>query len=141
MEPAFRTYGGFDAAGLRVVGELDLGSRDRLRSLLRQLAARDVDRVWLDLEGVIFIDCGCLRELERSRRIVLASGRRFELTAASPMFVRVAELALYNELAALGRVVVRQPWRPDEERGDHDPELRDVDADTRNVDGLPRPPG
>jgi anti-anti-sigma factor len=93
MEPAFRTYGGFDAAGLRVIGELDLGSRDRLRSVLRELAARDVDRVWLDLEGVIFIDCGCLRELEWSRRVFLASGRRFELTAASAMFVRVAELA------------------------------------------------
>jgi anti-anti-sigma factor len=141
MEPAFRTYGGFDAAGLRVVGELDLGCRDRLRSLLRDLAAREVERVWLDLEGVIFVDCGCLRELERFRQAVVASGRRFELTAASPLFVRVAELACFDELAALGRAVVRRPWRPDEDRGDHGGQLRDVAADTGHVDRLREPPG
>ena len=140
MEPAFRVYGGFDSAGLRVVGELDLGARDRLRSLLDELTARDVERVWLDLEGVIFIDCGCAREIEHARRTAAAAGHRFDLTAASPMFLRVAELASYAELASLARAVVRQPWPSDAERQRTDGEFREVIADVADLETLLEPP-
>jgi anti-anti-sigma factor len=140
MEPAFRSYGGFDSAGLRVVGELDLGSRERLRSLLLELTARDVNRVWLDVEGVIFVDCGCMRAIEQARRAVVAAGRRFEVTAASPMFVRVAELACYEELASLGRAAVRPPWRSSEERRRIDGEFRAVVADVADLEDLVEPP-
>ena len=107
VEPAFGSYGGFDAAGLRVVGELDLGSRERLRILLAELAGRDVPRVWLDLEGVTFIDCGCMAELDQCRRDIVAAGRMFEVTGASTAVARVAELASYDALATLVRAVVR----------------------------------
>jgi anti-anti-sigma factor len=140
MEPAFRVYGGFDSAGLRVVGELDLGSRGRLRSLLGELTARDVERVWLDLEGVIFIDCGCTREIETARRSVVDAGRQFDLTAASPMFARVAELASYAELASLAHAVVRQPWPSDEERQRTDGELREATAGVADLERLLEPP-
>jgi anti-anti-sigma factor len=136
MEPAFRVYGGFDSAGLRVVGELDLGARGRLRSLLGELTARDVERVWLDLEGVSFIDCGCTREIENARRTVISAGHQFDLTAASPMFVRVAELASYAELASLGRAVVHQPWPSDEERQRTDDEFREVIAQVADLERL-----
>lgn len=107
VEPAFCSYGGVDAAGLRVVGELDLGSRERLRTLLVELGGTDVSRLWLDLEGVTFIDCGCMAELEHARRNALAVGRQLELTGASPTFLHVAALAAYDELAAMARRVVR----------------------------------
>ena len=89
--------------------------------------------MWLALEGVIFIDCGCVREIELARRAVVTAGRQFELTAASPMFARVAELGSYDELAALADAVVRRPWRSSEERRRIDGEFREVVADLEEL--------
>lgn len=106
MGPALSTYASTGVAGLRVVGELDLSSRQHLRALLAELVARDVERVRLDLTGVTFIDCGCMAELDQCRRDAVASGRRFEVTGASAVVVRVAELASYDVLASLVRAAV-----------------------------------
>ena len=84
-------------------GEFDLGTRDQLVARLDELDELEVDVVYLDVGHVTFVDCSCLAELDRARRRLQAAGRRLELVAASPIFLKVARHARYPGLSAPGR--------------------------------------
>lgn len=103
-------------AVLVACGELDLALRDDLRTRLVELGAVEgATLLHLDLGGVTFIDCVCLRELDRARRAWDAAGRRFEMIAASAAVRRIAEYARYHELVGLpaprvGRTAAAARW-------------------------------
>lgn len=89
-------------------GELDIALRDNLHARLVDLAqAQSATQLNLDLGGLTFIDCVCLRELDTARRAWDLAGRRFEVVAASPTVRRIAEYAHYFELAGLPSSRVR----------------------------------
>ena len=88
---------------LVVQGELDLGNRDQLVARLAELRELEVDVLYLDVGHVTFVDCSCMSELELARRRLLRAGRRLELVAASPIFLKVARRAHYPELSATGQ--------------------------------------
>ena len=83
-------------------GELDLGTRHHLLARLAELDELEVDVVYLDVGHVTFVDCSCLAELDRARRRLQAGGRRLELVAASPHFLKVARHAQYPGLSTQG---------------------------------------
>ena len=83
-------------------GELDIALRADLHTRLVELAnAESATRLNLDLGGLTFIDCVCLRELDTARRAWDLAGRRFEVVAASPTVRRIAECARYFELVGI----------------------------------------
>jgi anti-anti-sigma factor len=92
------------AARLRVAGDLDLAGCEGLRRSLADLAAAVAGTVTLDLSGVTFIDCTCLRVLDEFRRQLEEQGRQLVIEGASPRFDVVCRLAQYDQLAALHRL-------------------------------------
>jgi anti-sigma B factor antagonist len=85
-------------AKVRVTGELDLATNDRLREGLRSVMARGCARLELDLAGVSFIDASSLRVLDQEQRRFAESGGTLEVVAASRCHLRVSELAGYRNL-------------------------------------------
>ncbi|GAA1955919.1 hypothetical protein GCM10009798_14030 [Nocardioides panacihumi] len=80
-------------------GDLDIAARETLAATLRDLEQYAPETLVVDVTAVPFADCSGLRELDRSRRRVEATGRRFRIRDADPALVRVARLAQYVELA------------------------------------------
>jgi anti-anti-sigma factor len=100
MDATFRALVEPPIALLAVQGELDLKTRLPLTNRLRELEAAPIEVVYLDAAQVTFVDCSCLREIDRSRRRLSDSGRRLEIVATSPTFLVVAHLAQYEHLSA-----------------------------------------
>jgi anti-anti-sigma regulatory factor len=92
------SYDAPDAA-LRIAGELDLAFQGQLRNHLADLLDY-TGAVRLDLADLTFVDCTCLHTIELLRQELAASGRGFEIVAASMPFHLVAHLAQYDELLA-----------------------------------------
>ena len=85
-------------ARLRLSGELDLMTADRLQDLLDQTDVAGCTHVEVDLEGVTFIDARSLGLLDRHQRRLASAGGGLVVVAASPCHVRVSELAGYENL-------------------------------------------
>ncbi|KUL24689.1 antitermination regulator [Streptomyces regalis] len=90
-----------DRLTVKVSGELDLDTSERLRSGLREALNRSVRGIDLDLEGVTFCDCCALnvlltlrhRALEQAKTITIhrastAVDRLFTLTGTQALFAR-----------------------------------------------------
>jgi anti-anti-sigma factor len=86
------------AARLRITGELDLATRERLREALRDLRARRCSRVEVDAADVDFVDATSLRVLHEERLRLLDEGGRLDVVAGSPTYLLVSQLAGYDDL-------------------------------------------
>jgi anti-anti-sigma factor len=87
-------------ARLRVVGELDASTNDRLCDVLDCLHFRRCNQVEVDLAAVTFIDASSLRVLHTEQRRLLVDGGSLEVVAASKCHQLVARLAQYDGLLA-----------------------------------------
>ena len=85
-------HGGLDAAWVRVVGELDIGTAPRLEQMLcsAELCAR---RLVLDLRGVAFIDCCGVHVIVNASIRARQSGRRLVVVRGRPSVDRVFVLS------------------------------------------------
>ncbi|MFJ8536946.1 ANTAR domain-containing protein [Streptomyces sp. NPDC093591] len=90
-----------DRITVKVGGELDLDSSERLRGVLREALSRSVHGIDLDLGGVTFCDCSALnilltlrrRALEQAKTITIQHAstevdRLLALTGTQPLFAR-----------------------------------------------------
>jgi anti-sigma B factor antagonist len=73
-------------------GELDVGSAGVLEAEIRELGARRVDRVVVDLRGVGFIDSTGLRLLLGMRNTALREGYALTVIPGPPRVQRVFDL-------------------------------------------------
>ena len=78
-----------DARVVRVVGELDAASRDRL---VLASTAGDHPAIVIDLAGVTFMDCSGLGSIEASRAIVERGGRTLVIRGQTGQPARLLEL-------------------------------------------------
>ena len=91
---------GFDRQGqleLRLVGELDIGTADRLRSALAEVTGRG-STIVLDLSGLDFIDSSGLHELVVALKRERAAGGDIVLREPSPQTRRVLEIVGLTQL-------------------------------------------
>src|SRR4051812_12792138 len=79
-----------------VQGELDLASREQLRWWLTDLTDIGLDALLVDVSGVTFVDCSCLRTLDEARRRLERGHARLEIVASSYSFGLVSGLAGYG---------------------------------------------
>jgi anti-anti-sigma factor len=91
-------------AQLRIAGELDLASHERLADAMWCLRAQGCLFVSVDLTGVTFIDASCLHLLDQERRRLQTIEGSLEVVAASERHQRVAHIAGYDELLAATRL-------------------------------------
>ncbi|MDT7572982.1 MAG: hypothetical protein QOE05_3156 [Actinomycetota bacterium] len=79
---------------LRLAGELDLATADRLREHVRTLLGHGstLDRLVLDLAGLEFLDVTGLGALLETRRKLAAAGATLTLRRPRPMVVRMLAL-------------------------------------------------
>jgi anti-anti-sigma factor len=89
--------------GVRLVGELDLLTRDSLHEALAALIAGDAD-VLVDLSAVTFIDVGCMSVITSARQS-MTPGRRLLLRQPPAHVPRTLEL-LWPRLGSI-EVVAR----------------------------------
>jgi anti-anti-sigma factor len=84
---------------LHLTGEFDIAMRDALLAATDRVAARDADhQVHVDLTGVTFIDCGCLRIVAA---LVLARHRLGDpstVVVVQPTLRRLLEVTGYAPL-------------------------------------------
>ena len=73
-------------------GELDLATRDEVRSCLREIAAGRAGRVVVDLAGVTFADAAGVGALLAGKRAVDAAGGTLVLASPSRLVRRVLRL-------------------------------------------------
>lgn len=91
---------GFDRQGqleLRLVGELDIGTADRLRGALAEVTGRG-STIVLDLSGLDFIDSSGLHELVVALKRERAAGGDIVLRKPSPQTRRVLEIVGLTQL-------------------------------------------
>jgi len=87
-------------ARLRITGELDLASHERLVETTAWLRRHGCSEVELDLAGVAFIDASTLRVLHREQMRLMLTGGRLRVVAASAYHQVVSRLAGYPGLMA-----------------------------------------
>ncbi|NUS41576.1 MAG: STAS domain-containing protein [Terrabacter sp.] len=102
MPTAFLITGSPPSAHLRIMGDLDLATRDRLREVIEDLQDTGYERIDLDLAAVGFIDASNLGVLRQQQRRLLASGGALDVVAASHRHQRVVRLVGYDTLLAPG---------------------------------------
>ncbi|MBV8431799.1 MAG: STAS domain-containing protein, partial [Solirubrobacterales bacterium] len=88
---------GSDPAGVTVglSGELDLATAPQLERVLDELAARDTDRIILDLRDLSFSDAAGLRAIERGGRRL---GPRLTVCGPRPPVQRLIQVTQLDEL-------------------------------------------
>ncbi|WP_328429990.1 ANTAR domain-containing protein [Streptomyces sp. NBC_00443] len=95
-----------DRAMVKVSGELDLDSSERLQSVLREALNRSVRGIDLHLEGVTFCDCSILNTLLNMRRLALEQGKTVAIHTTSRTVDRLLSLtgthSLFGRLDADG---------------------------------------
>jgi anti-anti-sigma factor len=77
---------------VRLDGEGDVTVRGRLRAALTAQAAAGTPHLVVDLSGLSFIDCSCLRVLWRVSRMAEEAGGLLKLAAPQPAVARVLGL-------------------------------------------------
>ena len=77
---------------VRLEGESDVTVRGRLRTALTAQAAAAKPHLVVDLSGLSFIDCSCLRVLWQVSRMEEEAGGSLRLAAPQPTVARVMEL-------------------------------------------------
>jgi anti-sigma B factor antagonist len=87
-----------EGISLRMAGEMDIATADRLVEMTRTLSDHDVRRVRLDLAELHFIDASGLSALVQTRTHVLDQGGRLTLHGVRPLLRRL--LAITNLRAA-----------------------------------------
>jgi anti-anti-sigma factor len=100
MHTAFLLTGRPPSARLRIIGDLDLATRDRLREVIDDLRSTGYERIELDLASVSFIDASNLGVLHEQQRRLLAGGGALDVVAASHRHQRVVRLVGYDTLLA-----------------------------------------
>jgi len=90
---------GQGAAVLRLVGEIDIATVDRMREALAKLAERHLTDVIIDATGVTFMDSTGLHALVEGKRHIHEDGSNIVLIA-SPNVRRVLELIFPDPLFA-----------------------------------------
>ncbi|MEU9146687.1 STAS domain-containing protein [Streptomyces sp. NPDC048349] len=98
-----------DAAGLRLVGALDLDGTAQLRAALADCFARRPDRVVLDLRGLRFCDCAGLNVLMEAKATADRIGTELQVEGARTQVARLFALTGVRDLFAGG--VPRLPPR------------------------------
>ncbi|MFF5483531.1 anti-sigma factor antagonist [Streptomyces sp. NPDC012935] len=81
-----------DRVMVKVSGELDLDSSERLQSVLREAVNRSVRGIDLHLEGVSFCDCATLNVLLNMRHFALEQDKTVAIHAASAAVDRLLSL-------------------------------------------------
>ena len=75
-----------------LAGEADVTVRGRLRAALSAQVAAGSAHLVVDLSGLRFIDCSCLRVLWRASLLAQEAGGLLELAAPQPAVFRAMEL-------------------------------------------------
>lgn len=78
-----------DAVVLSLRGELDLLSASSLEACLSGIRYQGRERLVVDLTGLAFIDCACLRVLAACRQEIQATGRGFALAGPRGAVLRI----------------------------------------------------
>ncbi|WP_328883921.1 ANTAR domain-containing protein [Streptomyces sp. NBC_00299] len=101
---------GGDRVMVKVSGELDLDTSERLQGVLREALNRSVRGVDLHLEGVSFCDCSTLNILLNVRHFALEQGKTVAIHAASTAVDRLLSLtgthSLFGRLDPDGHAAV-----------------------------------
>lgn len=100
-------------ARVRIIGELDLNTDSQLHETFAYLRGAGCIRLQLDLEAVTFVDAHSLGLLHAEQRLLRRVGGTLDVVAASTRFVRVTELARYDDL----RPAMPRPRGPRAELG------------------------
>lgn len=77
---------------LRLRGELDVSSRDRLHGAISSVLEHHPPLLVVDLSGLDFIDCAGLSVLVWAHKHLAASGHRLLITGAKPAVQRLLHL-------------------------------------------------
>lgn len=77
---------------LRLQGELDVASRDRLRSAISSALENHPPLLVVDLSGLAFIDCAGLSVLVWAHKHLAGRGHRLLITGANPAVQRLLHL-------------------------------------------------
>jgi anti-sigma B factor antagonist len=78
-----------DAVAVSLRGELDLLSASSLQACLSGIRYRGRERLVVDLTGLAFIDCACLRVLAACREGIQARGHGFALAGPQGAVLRI----------------------------------------------------
>ena len=90
-----------EGISLRLAGEMDIATADRLVEMARTMSDQDVRRVRLDLAELAFIDASGLGALVQTRTHVLNHGGRLTLRGVRPFLHRLLAI---TDLSALFEV-------------------------------------
>lgn len=90
---------------VKVEGELDLATADRLELAVRDAVRDGCRQVALDLAGVTFMDCSGLRALSGSQRTVSSAAGRLRIVALSPAVERILVPSDLRRLLTVGGLV------------------------------------
>lgn len=97
---------GDDLAVIRVAGEIDLSTSDRLDTELEHLMeASDGREIVLDLSGVVFLDSTGLRTLWAARQRAQSAGSRLILAAPSEPVMRVLRVTRLDKVFQIADTV------------------------------------
>ncbi len=88
-------------AVVRVVGELDIGSADALRSVLDKAESSGHEILRLDASEVDFLDSTALGVILASAQRMAARHGRLELVCESPAMRRILELTMISRTVHL----------------------------------------
>ena len=86
---------------VRVVGELDIGSADTLRSALDQAEAAGISIIRLDASQVAFLDSTALGVILASAHRMAERQGRLELVCESPAMRRILDLTMISRTVHL----------------------------------------
>jgi anti-anti-sigma factor len=89
--PTFTAW--LDQSGRPVlVGELDIGGVDALRTVLDQAMLEPEDVISIDASALTFVDSSGIREVLRYELMAAASGRSLWLESASPPVLQILDI-------------------------------------------------
>jgi anti-sigma B factor antagonist len=78
---------------IRLIGELDIGNCDQVRTALGDVAQASADRVVVELDELDFIDSSGIRELLHAWVDADANGTKLSMRHPTPIVRRVLEIS------------------------------------------------
>ncbi|MFA1547898.1 STAS domain-containing protein [Actinomadura chokoriensis] len=106
-----RLDGTFDPPHLAVDGEIDLSTLDTFTSALSSVLENSSGDVWVDVEGLNFIDVGGLRALAGAACRLEPQDRRLVLRSVAPHLAKLMDLVGWSRISGLV-IVARDETRP-----------------------------